>query len=88
MLTASNTIMQEEWVQRWLEKLTPKQQALVIEIFGDDKKPQNLTPAAIAQANAVTTPSDPIVARCSFTAVRSNLSGLMRERELSALLSQ
>ncbi|HEY9727456.1 MAG TPA: hypothetical protein V6D50_13490 [Chroococcales cyanobacterium] len=78
MLTDSNNIMQEEWVQRWLEKLTPKQQALVVEILGDLKKPQNLTPAAIAQANAVTTNSDPIVARSSFTAVRSNLSGLMR----------
>lgn len=77
MLTASNTIMQEEWVQRWLEKLTPKQQALVIEILEDLKKPRNLNPAAIAQANAVTTGSDPTVARSSFTAVRSNLSGLM-----------
>lgn len=62
MLTASTNIMQEEWVQRWLEKLTPKQQALVIEILEDFKKPQNLTPAAIAQANAFTTGSDPIVA--------------------------
>jgi hypothetical protein len=77
MLTASNNIMQEEWVQRWLGKLTPKQQALVIEILEDFKKPQNLTPAAIAQANAVTTGADPTVACSSFTAVRSNLSGLM-----------
>jgi hypothetical protein len=78
MLIASNNIIQEEWVQRWLDKLTPKQQALVIEILEDFKKPQNPSPAAIAQANAVTTSSEPTVATSSFTAVRSNLSGLVR----------
>ena len=35
MLTASNKIMQEEWVQRWLDKLTPKQKALVTEVLED-----------------------------------------------------
>jgi len=57
MLMASNNIIQEEWVQRWLDKLTPKQQALVIEILEDFKKPHNPSPAAIAQAKAVTTSS-------------------------------
>lgn len=53
MLTASNNILQEEWVQRWLDKLTPKQQALVIEVLEDGNKRRKPTQAAIAQADAV-----------------------------------
>jgi hypothetical protein len=55
MLTASTNIMQEEWVQRWLDKLTPKQQALVIEVFKDVNKHRQPTQAAIAQAEAAVT---------------------------------
>lgn len=49
MLTASKNIMQEEWVQRWLDKLTPQQKALVIEVledFGKHRKPMAVAPAA------------------------------------------
>jgi ATP/ADP translocase len=53
MLTASTNIMQEEWVQRWLDKLTPKQQALVIEVLENANKPRQFTKAAVSQANAV-----------------------------------
>lgn len=38
MLTASENIMQEEWVQRWFDKLTPKQRALVTEVLTDSSK--------------------------------------------------
>jgi hypothetical protein len=44
MLTASKNILQEEWVQCWLDKLTPKQQALVIEVLKDGNKPQKQKP--------------------------------------------
>lgn len=53
MLTASKNILQEEWVQRWLDKLTPKQQALVIEVLKDGNKRRNPTPAAMQEADAV-----------------------------------
>ncbi len=55
MLTASKNILQEEWVQQWLNKLTPKQKSLVIEVLEDDNKPQKPTQAAIAQVDAVLT---------------------------------
>jgi hypothetical protein len=44
--------MQEEWVQRWLDKLTPKQQALVTEVLEDFNKPRKFTRSAVSQANA------------------------------------
>ena len=53
MLTASNQILQEEWVQRWLDKLTPKQQALVIEVLKDGNKHRKTSLAAVQEANAV-----------------------------------
>lgn len=55
MLTASKNILQEEWVQQWLDKLTPKQKSLVIEVLEDDNKRQKPTQAAIAQVDAVLT---------------------------------
>jgi hypothetical protein len=55
MLTASINVKQEEWVQRWLDKLTPKQQALVIEVLEDVDKYKRPTQAAVAQAKAVVT---------------------------------
>lgn len=62
MLTASTNILQEEWVQRWLDKLTPKQQALVITVLKDSNKHRNYTPSALKEANAVIASSDPQVA--------------------------
>jgi len=59
MLTASNNILQEEWVQRWLDKLTPKQQALVIEVLKDSNRRGKTTLAAVQEANAVVANSDP-----------------------------
>ncbi len=58
MLTASNNIMQEEWVQRWLDKLTPKQKALVIDVLKDFKKKQKPTQADVSLADAVATDFD------------------------------
>ncbi|MBW4545700.1 MAG: hypothetical protein KME25_14810 [Symplocastrum torsivum CPER-KK1] len=58
MLTASNNIMQEEWVKRWLDRLTPKQKTLVIEILEDSSKHRTPTPAAISLADAVVTDGD------------------------------
>lgn len=52
MLTASTQILQEEWVQRWLDKLTPKQQLLVTEVLKDVNKYRKPTQAAVAQAEA------------------------------------
>ncbi|HEY9671160.1 MAG TPA: hypothetical protein V6D11_06945 [Waterburya sp.] len=53
MLTTSNNIMQEEWVQRWLDKLTPKQQALVTEVLEDGNKRRQPTQAARRAAETV-----------------------------------
>ena len=58
MLTASNDIMQEEWVKQWLDRLTPKQKALVIEVLEDSSKHRTPTPAAISLADAVVTDGD------------------------------
>lgn len=44
--------MQEEWVKRWLDKLTPKQQLLVTEVLKDVNKYRKPTLAAVAQAEA------------------------------------
>lgn len=52
MLIASENIMQEEWVLRWLDKLTPQQKTLVAEVLTDSNKPRNPTPAAVAEADA------------------------------------
>ncbi|HAA33488.1 MAG TPA: hypothetical protein DCE56_44420 [Cyanobacteria bacterium UBA8553] len=60
MLTASTNLMQEEWVQRWLHKLTPKQKALVIEVLEDSNKYRKPTQAAVAQAYALVTASDQV----------------------------
>ncbi len=58
MLTASKNILQEEWVQRWLDKLTPKQQALVIEVLKDGNKSRQPTSAAVQEADAIVTHLD------------------------------
>lgn len=58
MLTASTNLMQEEWVKRWLHKLTPKQKALVIEVLEDSTKYRKPTQAAVAQADALATASN------------------------------
>lgn len=58
MLTASKNILQEEWVQCWLDKLTPKQKALVIEVLKDGNKGRKPTQAAMQEANAVVTHSE------------------------------
>jgi hypothetical protein len=58
MLTASNNIMQEEWVRRWLDRLTPKQKTLVIEVLEDSSKHRIPTAAAISLADAVVTGCD------------------------------
>ena len=56
MLTASKNILQEEWVQCWLDKLTPKQKALVIDVLKDGNKRRAPTQAAMQEANAAVTP--------------------------------
>lgn len=53
MLTTSDKIMQEEWVQRWLDKLTPKQQALVTEVLEEGNKRRQPTQAARQAAETV-----------------------------------
>ncbi len=58
MLIASDNIMKEEWVQRWLTKLTPKQKALVIEVLEDGNKRRKPTQAAIQAAEIVVTNSN------------------------------
>jgi hypothetical protein len=73
MLTTSNNIMQQEWVQRWLDKLTPKQQALVTEVLEDVNKHRKPSQAAVSLAYAVATDSDPTAATSTFTVTRSNL---------------
>lgn len=55
MLTGSKNIMQEEWVQRWLHRLTPKQKVLVIEILENSTKHRKPTQAAISLADVVVT---------------------------------
>lgn len=59
MLTASQNILQEEWVKRWLDKLTPKQQALVIEVLKDGTKRRTPTLGAVQAADAVMANSHP-----------------------------
>jgi hypothetical protein len=59
MLTASKNILQEEWVQCWLDKLTPKQKSLVIEVLKDSNKPQKPTQAAVQEADAVLSLANP-----------------------------
>lgn len=56
MLTASENILQEEWVQCWLDKLTPKQKSLVIDVLKDVDKHRAPTQAAMQEANAAVTP--------------------------------
>ena len=63
MLTASTNLMQEEWVQHWLHKLTPKQKALVIEVLKDSNKYRKPTQAAVAQADTLATASDRVGSR-------------------------
>jgi len=58
MLTASNNIMQEEWVKHWLDRLTPKQQTLVKEVLEESSKHRTPTAAAISLADAVVTDCD------------------------------
>ncbi|NEQ21093.1 MAG: hypothetical protein F6K28_18075 [Microcoleus sp. SIO2G3] len=58
MLTTSNNIMQEDWVKRWLDRLTPKQKTLVIEVLEDSSKHRTPTAAAISLADAVVTDCD------------------------------
>ncbi len=58
MLTDSNNIMQEEWVKRWLDRLTPKQKTLVIEVLEDSSKHRTPTAAAISLADAIVTDCD------------------------------
>jgi hypothetical protein len=58
MLTASTNLMQEEWVQRWLHKLTPKQKALVTEVLEDCHKYRNPSQAAVEQADTLAAASD------------------------------
>lgn len=77
MLTASTNIMQEEWVQCWLDKLTPKQQALVTEILKDANKYRKPSPAAVAQAEAVVTNSHKTVVTSTFMPTRSHSSTLV-----------
>lgn len=74
MLTASKNILQEEWVQQWLNKLTPKQKSLVIAVLEDDKKPQKPTQAAIAQVDAVLAQCEAKVPISILTDYHSNLS--------------
>jgi hypothetical protein len=78
MLTASNNIMQEEWVQRWLDKLTPKQKALVTEVLEDCNKHRKPTQAAVALADAIRTDFGSTAATSTFTATRTILSGIVR----------
>ncbi|HEY9634311.1 MAG TPA: hypothetical protein V6D14_12930 [Coleofasciculaceae cyanobacterium] len=68
MLTASTNLLEEKWVQRWLDKLTPKQQALVIEVLEDVKKYRKPTQAAFAQAEAAVANSHPIAVIATYTA--------------------
>jgi hypothetical protein len=77
MLTASKNIMQEEWVQRWLAKLTPKQKELVIEVLEDFNKHRKPTEAAVFQAEAVVRNSHPTAAS-RFTTTHLNLPHLER----------
>ncbi len=58
MLTASKNILHEEWVQCWLDKLTPKQKALVIDVLKEGSKRQIPTQAAMQEANAAVTPGE------------------------------
>ncbi|MBD0346644.1 MAG: hypothetical protein ICV63_17830 [Coleofasciculus sp. Co-bin14] len=58
--------MQEEWVQRWLDKLTPKQQALVTEVLQDVNKYRKRTPSAVAQAEAAVTNSTQLASRLAL----------------------
>ncbi|HEY9835056.1 MAG TPA: hypothetical protein V6D26_31180 [Stenomitos sp.] len=58
MLTASQNILQEEWVKCWLDKLTPKQKTLVIEVLKDGHQRRTPTQAAVQEANAVVTHCD------------------------------
>ena len=66
MLTTSKNMLQEEWVQSWLDKLTPKQKALVIDVLKDGNKRRAPTPAAMQEANAAVTPGDPKYANFLF----------------------
>jgi hypothetical protein len=75
MLTASKNIMQEEWVQRWLDKLTPKQKALVTEVLEDCNKHRKPTQAAVALADAIRTDFGATAAASTFTTTRSILLG-------------
>jgi len=74
MLTASKNILQEEWVQCWLDKLTPKQKALVIEVLKDGNQRRSRTQAAVQEANAVVTHSDSKAATSILPIKHSNLS--------------
>ena len=74
MLTASKNILQEEWVQCWLDKLTPKQKTLVIEVLKDGHQHRTPTQAALQEAHAVVTHCDSKATTSRFLSQRSNLS--------------
>lgn len=74
MLTASKNILQEEWVQSWLDKLSPKQKTLVIEVLKDGNQRRSPTQAARQEANAVVTHCDPKATTSLFPSKPSNLS--------------
>lgn len=73
MLTASSNIMQEDWVKRWLDRLTPKQKTLVIEVLEDSSKHRTPTAAAISLADAVVTDCDSL--KTSFNSNSSTYPG-------------
>ena len=74
MLTSSNNVIQEELVQRWLDKLTPKQKSLVTEVLENPHKHRKPTQAAISLADLVATNSARTAATCLFTQTDSKLS--------------
>ncbi len=78
MLTASNNLINEDWVQCWLDKLTPKQKALVTEVLEDSNKPRKPTQAAFAQANAALGNSNLSTAAFTYSATQSNFSTLVQ----------
>ena len=72
MLTGSKNIMQEEWVQRWLDRLTPKQKVLVIEVLENSSKHRKPTQAAILIADVVVTNPERTAASFGVTTDRLN----------------
>lgn len=66
LTTSTNILLQEEWVQHWLDKLTPKQKALVVEVLEDGSQSRKPTQAAADWAAAVVTDSEPKIAPSTF----------------------